>query len=57
MYLYRDLWKFQLWTYVVFIQLDIKTESELKGEKDEEYAMDSESYSEVLFLIFYSEQP
>ncbi|KAF6729602.1 Pescadillo-like [Oryzias melastigma] len=32
-------------------KLDIKAESELKGEKDEEYAMDSESYSEKLAAL------
>lgn len=48
-----------LWTYSVFTQLDIKAESELKGENEDEYAMDSESYPEVSFYLFvsHSEQP
>lgn len=36
---------------IPLLQLDIKAESELKEENDEDYAMNSESYLEVKLFI------
>ena len=40
---------------VFLLQLDSKAELELKGEDEDDYAMNSESYLEVRFFMGYVE--